>query len=216
MDNERYKSKSMKNTEKKKNNDKKDNNRKKKRESSNLAVIITIAVMIVIITATVFAIKAVRNKDKDKDDAGSSGSSYTTSSMKSEGDFIYYEGDSGEIAIKKYTGNSKKAEVPEQINGKQVVYIFDDAFSGNKTIEEVILPSGIREVLDGVFSGCSNLRSITIHSGLEGIGKNSFFGCTSLSEVKFFGTAEQYSAMVSATMTGNDAFTSVPPTYMSE
>ena len=188
--------------------------RKKRDRGGNVAVIVTIAVMIALVIATVFIVKAVRNGSDDGGDDG--GGTYTTASMKTEGDFVYYEGESGEIAIKKYNGSAKRVEIPESINGKSVIYIFDDAFSKNESVEEIVLPSGIKEILDGVFDGCKNLRTITLHAGIEGIGKNSFRGCESLSEVKFCGTAEQYSDMIRGVMTGNEKLTAITPIYVSE
>ena len=66
--------------------------------------------------------------------------------------------------------------VPDEIGGKQVRTIAENAFKGNKTIKELTVPDSITSLGQGVFSGCTALESITIGNGI-----------TTLPEVKYNG-----------------------------
>lgn len=68
----------------------------------------------------------------------------------------------------------KSVEILSEYNGKPVTKIYDRAFYGNKTIEEIIIPSSIKEIGEGAFWGCTNLKSVELNEGLEVIGGNAF------------------------------------------
>lgn len=69
------------------------------------------------------------------------------------------------------------------------------AFSGCKSITEIILPINLETIYDHAFSGCSSISNITLPPNLKMIGGNAFFGCCSVesivipSSVKVIGVA---------------------------
>ena len=71
------------------------------------------------------------------------------------------------VAIKRYVGCSKKVVIPQMKCGKPVTVIERGAFSSNKYIEEVVLPSTVEEIGVKVFSGCVSLKKINLLNGVK-------------------------------------------------
>ena len=57
------------------------------------------------------------------------------------------------------------------------------AFSGNTTVETVILNKDLQSVGDMSFMGCSALKSVNIPAGVTDIGANAFYGCSNLQKL---------------------------------
>ena len=54
------------------------------------------------------------------------------------------------------------------------------AFSGNKTIEQIILPDSVQKLPHSCFAECSNLAVINMPNSIKEIGDWAFHGCSSL------------------------------------
>lgn len=54
------------------------------------------------------------------------------------------------------------------------------AFSGNKTIEQIILPDSVQKLPHSCFAECSNLAVINMPNSIKEIGDWAFKGCSSL------------------------------------
>ena len=67
---------------------------------------------------------------------------------------------------------------------KGVTNIGEEAFSGNKNIELVVLPKALTSIADQVFMDCSNLKSVSIPDTVTRIGRGAFGDCTKLAEVQ--------------------------------
>ena len=67
---------------------------------------------------------------------------------------------------------------------KGVTNIGEEAFSGNKNIELVVLPKALTSMADQVFMDCSNLKSVSIPDTVTRIGRGAFGDCTKLAEVQ--------------------------------
>ena len=67
---------------------------------------------------------------------------------------------------------------------KGVTYIEEEAFSGNKNIEQIILPKGLTSLADQVFMDCTNLKTVSIPDTVISIGRGAFGDCTNLEEVQ--------------------------------
>lgn len=61
--------------------------------------------------------------------------------------------------------------------------IEENAFQQIQYIEEIILPSSMKQLLHGAFNGCKNLRKATLGGNVTFIGYSCFNACTSLCEV---------------------------------
>ncbi len=85
--------------------------------------------------------------------------------------------------VKGYNGSSGDVEIPSTYDGKPVVSIAENAFSGKTYITSVVIPNSVLFMGDNVFDGCSNLESVSIGTSLTKISNGAFRGCTNLSSV---------------------------------
>lgn len=65
------------------------------------------------------------------------------------------------VQVTKYIGTENMVIVPEQINGKTVTEIWDNAFA-NLSIEEITFPASIRRVGVNIFMNTPKLKRITL------------------------------------------------------
>ena len=101
---------------------------------------------------------------------------------ETEGDWEYSYDSTG-VSIDAYNGTDENVVVPEKLGGEDVVAILNNAFSGNKTVKTVKLPSSVTGISSYAFSGCTLLSEITIPSSVTDIYSDAFSGCTSLTEI---------------------------------
>ena len=87
------------------------------------------------------------------------------------------------LKISKYDGNDTEYVIPEEIDGKKVTSIGNDAFQGNTSLISVTIPGSIKDIGNNAFSDCSSLESVTISDGVERILYRAFYNCTSLKTV---------------------------------
>lgn len=85
--------------------------------------------------------------------------------------------------------------IPPTYQGCRVVEIQMNAFSLNKNITLVVLPSTIRKIGQLAFLECSNLQAVEFNQGLESIGDWAFSECDNLQKVMFYGTQEDWDAI---------------------
>ncbi|GAA0377773.1 leucine-rich repeat protein [Bacillus horti] len=78
------------------------------------------------------------------------------------------------VTIVGYLGTDMDVEIPEQIEGKDVTVIADQAFM-MKTLNSVTIPRTVTTIGMGAFMGCE-LDSIILNEGLEEIGAMAFAG----------------------------------------
>lgn len=88
---------------------------------------------------------------------------------------FYAEGDKVTF-ITAYYGNARRVSIPKEIDGHRIVGLLD-AFSGNKTLEEIYIPEGIIIIGPRTFAGCSNLKKVHLSSSVRVIGEQAFAGC---------------------------------------
>ena len=93
-------------------------------------------------------------------------------------DYGYTEAD-GEITIGLYMGSEKDLEIPSVIDGKPVTKIGINAFAGNGSIENVVIPEGVRSIEADAFLN-SSLSDITIPKSVTSIDGNPFSYCNEL------------------------------------
>eukprot|EP00980_Cylindrotheca_fusiformis_P001329 scaffold333_cov133-Cylindrotheca_fusiformis.AAC.55 len=83
-------------------------------------------------------------------------------------------------------------EVPKAVRcvkiAENVEKIPDEAFKSREALEEVIIPTSVKEIGKSAFEDCINLKSVHLHLGqFQTIGEKAFDGCKSLtSTVKVF------------------------------
>ncbi|MFR5874934.1 MAG: S8 family serine peptidase [Eubacterium sp.] len=79
--------------------------------------------------------------------------------------------------------NDKLIEVPQYIDSSEVQEIGKFCFSGNKTVEKIILPESVKQIDDYAFANCPNLKTV-IAPGAESCGMYAFYNCDSLINVE--------------------------------
>lgn len=104
--------------------------------------------------------------------------------MKDKEIFNYILNSHG-YTLNKYYGNDKIVNIPETYEGKPVNIISIMAFSYNKHIVEVNLPSTIEIIYFKAFHNCSNLEKIKLNEGLVSIQDESFSNCIKLKKIVF-------------------------------
>lgn len=63
--------------------------------------------------------------------------------------------------------------------------IFSTCFQDAENLEEVIMPSELREIKDKAFKNCTSLKNVKLPGTLNGMGCNVFENCTSLTSIEF-------------------------------
>lgn len=81
--------------------------------------------------------------------------------------------------LEKYRGEEKIVEIPDGVQS-----IGKNAFTGNKTITEVIMPDSVIEIGEGAFEACAKLRKVTVSKNLETIKASAFYKCRALKSLE--------------------------------
>ena len=87
--------------------------------------------------------------------------------------------------------NKDKSEIISFRNQKIESYIIfsnvkrigDIAFSGCRSLSNIIIPDSVTSIGDGAFYGCSSLTNIVLPDSVTSIGSNAFRDCSSLSNI---------------------------------
>ena len=95
----------------------------------------------------------------------------------------YTVNDAQECRIVGHEGEPVTLEIPEEIEGKAVTSIKDNAFIGCMSLETLAIPGSVKEVGEWAFHGCENLSSVTLEYGIETLNSDVFSGCPLLSEI---------------------------------
>ena len=99
----------------------------------------------------------------------------------------YYEFSKGQIT--KYVGSNSSIVIPSEIDGYKVTSIVQGAFTNNKNIVSVVLPSTIVSIDERAFCGCDKLETVIIPEGVKIIGDYAFEDCKSLKSIIIPSTA---------------------------
>ncbi|MCR5154768.1 MAG: leucine-rich repeat domain-containing protein, partial [Lachnospiraceae bacterium] len=90
---------------------------------------------------------------------------------------------STECFISEYIGSDTEIVIPEEINGKKVVWLRSTSFNQNTSIISVHIPDGVDTIDKNAFGGCTNLTSVYIPDTVFIIGVAAFAQCTSLTTI---------------------------------
>ena len=78
--------------------------------------------------------------------------------------------------------------IPEEIEGKPVLQIAENAFYSHTELTDVTIPDTVRALGSRAFYGCSKLNHVQLPKYLLTIGSGCFMSCASLSEITIPGT----------------------------
>ena len=81
----------------------------------------------------------------------------------------------------------RRLEIPDELCGRSIVAIRENAFFGNNALEQVIIGRRMRQIGSNAFMGCRNLTLLSIEYGPERIEESAFAGCEQLRQVVFPG-----------------------------
>ena len=97
--------------------------------------------------------------------------------------FVVNELGDGTVEITGYAGNSATCVIPNEIDGKKVTKIGENAFRDRTELTSVTIPDGVKYIFDRSFSNCTSLETVTIPNSVTDIYSGAFYNCTSLKEV---------------------------------
>lgn len=100
--------------------------------------------------------------DDDDDDDGNRGNKSSYSQKADDVDLFEYSINSGGIRITGYKGSGKRIVFPEKIENRTVYEIYDGAFGGMTELEEIVFPSGVKELGRTDFTSCTSLKRIEL------------------------------------------------------
>ncbi len=142
-----------------------------------------------------------------------------TVNAEREGHWEYSYLEDGSVRIDRYYANAEDfvATIPDQLGGRKVAVLGENAFRGNAILKTVqaqspvytISANAFREMLDVeeislqyvntigefAFAGCRELVSIELGENLTEVGMNAFQDCPCLTDIYFRGTKEQWESI---------------------
>lgn len=119
-----------------------------------------------------------------------------TSVAEIKKDWQYERNALGELCLTFYKGKEKNVIIPEYIGKDRVDAIGQLCFSPEKprltfeqkvtlkSIENVVIPEGIKHIYRSAFAGCVSLTSVSIPKTVLSVEKSAFADCTKLSVVE--------------------------------
>lgn len=94
-----------------------------------------------------------------------------------------WENNYSEILITGYEGASVDLIVPDQINGKPVTAIQDEAFKGFTALKSIVISGNVKTIGKEAFFNCTGLEKLTLKEGIERIEYHAFNQCEALTSV---------------------------------
>ena len=113
-----------------------------------------------------------------------------------DGTYTYILYDDSTAKITAYSGSGGDITLPDKVTVSEAVYydvsaIGSQLFTGNTSIESVVIPEGIETIegdgiysSSGAFTGCTSLESVTLPGTLKEIGDLVFSGCSALETIE--------------------------------
>lgn len=116
-------------------------------------------------------------------------------------EFTIQTNSKNEAKILKYHGNQTTVNIPENINGYDVVELSGNIFENRTDVEEIIVPDTVKKIDSFAFAYCDSLIKITIPGSVNIIDSQAFITNTSNSyirietydELEMYGYTNSYS-----------------------
>jgi len=96
---------------------------------------------------------------------------------------FYTENSDGGITITGCIGGETNIVIPNDIYGKKVTSIGEEAFYGCSSLTSVTISDSVTSIGSRAFSGCSSLTSVNIPDSVTSIGWSAFSYCSNLTSV---------------------------------
>ena len=98
------------------------------------------------------------------------------------GDFKFNVG-SKNATVMEYNGKSTSVKIPATVKGVPITKIEAWAFSDNKKMTSISIPSTVTSIGEAAFNSCTSLTKIVLPKGLTKISPSAFWYCTALKKV---------------------------------
>ena len=98
------------------------------------------------------------------------------------GNFIYNVGSKYAVLVE-YTGKSKSVKIPSKVKDVPVTRVGEWAFSDNKTMQSVTIPSTVTRIGEAAFNNCTALKKVSLPKNLKTISASAFWYCTGLKQI---------------------------------
>ena len=100
------------------------------------------------------------------------------------GDFTYGILNDTSVEITGYMGTDSNVSIPNQIDGKNVVGISNNAFYCDSQVTQVVIPDRVLSIGESAFYKCINLVSVVVPDSIERVGEYAFYECNSLTNMR--------------------------------
>lgn len=97
--------------------------------------------------------------------------------------YTYVTLNDGTVEIRSYTGKRRFITVPEEIDGKIVSSIGNQAFMNQTRLRQITLPEGLEKIGLSAFENCSGLLSLALPDNLKQIGEKAFCNTARLQNI---------------------------------
>lgn len=139
---------------------------------SKKIIFFVLSMIILICANSAYAVIIDENTSGSKDETygGCSGDDYTggiglaSSSIIEHGEYSYMLA-AGKAYLVDYRGTDETLEVPERINGFQLIGLYSECFANGKNLKKVIIPDTIKSIYVDTFLNSKNLENIEVSSG---------------------------------------------------
>lgn len=130
-----------------------------------------------------------------------------SNATEDEAEVLYgYELYDTSAVITGYYGDESEVVIPETIEGKPVKMIDSSAFSGNESVERVVLSSQIYNVSSYSFASCPNLKEVVFPESFETISYCAFINCPKLKSVTIPDTVYDIDSYALGYLYGDDDY----------
>ena len=84
-----------------------------------------------------------------------------------DSEFEYEVSESGAVCVKKYKGDSEKAEIPEKTDDGYVTVILSESFKEKENLKSLVIPESMEIIEENAFEGCGNLKDVYFKGSVE-------------------------------------------------
>ena len=116
--------------------------------------------------------------------------------------FLWYERQEDHIVIRGFAGEPRELRIPDEIDGKPVTKIGQEAFSCCYTLKSVVIPKTVVRIGEAAFQGCGLLESAPLPRDVVEIGNKAFGACYSLDVKETFRETSGFGVVTIDELTG--------------
>ena len=93
-----------------------------------------------------------------------------------EEDMVVVPIDDTTAMLQSYSGEAESIIIPEEINGRKITVIGEEAFLNETQLKSIVIPDTVTEIQSFAFLNCDNLDDVVMSKNIEKIGERAFLG----------------------------------------